>query len=150
MFDPMAINAFYSMGIAPILQQLQTNLGGENAQFTNMAQNVFNTLGKNMPQSEQAAMAGTIPMMGAQQNNVMAALMGAAMSGQGLDVLNQNIGKEATAQEAAYRQLLSNPSLSSLGQAASALPGGVPAQGTVAPTTSATDPLVANNVLPGS
>lgn len=154
MFDPLAINAFYATGIAPMLQQLQTNLGSENALYTQMAQGIANKYAGSLPPGYQQAMAGTIPQMGAAQNDVIASLMGAQLSGSGLDQLMNNLNANQTAQEAAYRQLLSNPTLSSLGQAAGALPGGVPAQTNTIPAftlpaTPGSDPLATNNVLPG-
>lgn len=96
LFDPLAIQLFFTQAIAPMLQQLQSRLGQQNADFTNMAQ--ANLEHWNLPESYRALYGQSIPRAAAAQNDVIAALSGAAAAGPALDQLMSLVGQARSAQ----------------------------------------------------
>lgn len=95
LFDPLAVQLFFTQAIAPILKGLGERLGTQNLDFAKMAQ--ANLEHFQMPEAYKAIFGQSIPRQAAAQNDVLAALSGAAAAGPALDQLMNAIGQARSA-----------------------------------------------------
>lgn len=122
LIDPLAVQLFFTQAIAPMLQGLQGKLGAQNKQFTDMAQ--ANLEHWNLPESYRAIFGQSIPRQAAAQNDVIAALSGAAAAGPALDQLMSLVGQ---ARSASYQDMQAQQA----GMALGGLSGGTNLQATL-------------------
>jgi hypothetical protein len=113
--NPLAMNIMYTQAIAPMMQNLASQLMGQNAQFAQQASN--NPMAKYMPPQFQAFFQNQNANMAQQNNDMTASLMSAAMNAPAVDqFMNQiNAGRVAAQQDyekqqyIAAQQLGANP-----------------------------------------